>query len=295
MQIKSEKLVPWFLTFVILLFSAQSLSAQDSPKTETALNFTTLKHGDGSRTFNAIITALGDEGDIPVFQAEILFYSIDGVNKSLIGKATSNEEGIANFTATPAAAYLLDITNTMTLSAEFNETQALAAAESSMSLKDMSLKMELVEEDSTKTINISATEASLHEMPIPVAEADVVFYVAGLFTRLNIGTATIENGSCSFPFPSDLKGDEYGMLKIFAVVEDHSDYGTVEAQEDVQWGIHRTNYVDATRQLWTKGAPIWMIVTLTILLIGVWSHYVYAIVQLIFIKKEGDNITKSNK
>ncbi len=39
------------------------------------------------------------------------------------------------------------------------------------------------------------------------------------------------------------------------------------------------------RELWTPIAPMWMIITLIIMLAGVWGHYIYAIVQLIGIRR----------
>jgi hypothetical protein len=67
------------------------------------------------------------------------------------------------------------------------------------------------------------------------------------------------------------------------------------AIEKATWGTHRSSdYTEPSRTLWTRGAPVWMIVTLTILLIGVWSHYMYAIVQLLFIRQEGTQIEKKS-
>jgi hypothetical protein len=39
------------------------------------------------------------------------------------------------------------------------------------------------------------------------------------------------------------------------------------------------------RELWTPIAPLWMIITLIIMLTGVWAHYIYAIIQLVLIKR----------
>jgi len=40
------------------------------------------------------------------------------------------------------------------------------------------------------------------------------------------------------------------------------------------------------RELWTPIAPVWMIVTLIIMLAGVWGHYIFAVIQLIIIKHQ---------
>jgi hypothetical protein len=38
------------------------------------------------------------------------------------------------------------------------------------------------------------------------------------------------------------------------------------------------------RALWTKIAPRWMIYSLSVLLAGVWGHYLFAVISLIRIK-----------
>jgi hypothetical protein len=42
------------------------------------------------------------------------------------------------------------------------------------------------------------------------------------------------------------------------------------------------------RALWTKIAPRWMIYSLSILLAGVWGHYMFAVISLIRIKIDAD-------
>ena len=42
--------------------------------------------------------------------------------------------------------------------------------------------------------------------------------------------------------------------------------------------------------LWSKAAPIWMYVVLTILLVGVWANYVYTVIHLFKINKEGKEL-----
>ncbi|MCK5367862.1 MAG: hypothetical protein KAQ62_04895, partial [Cyclobacteriaceae bacterium] len=39
-----------------------------------------------------------------------------------------------------------------------------------------------------------------------------------------------------------------------------------------------------TRALWHTNAPLWMIITLIILLVGVWGHYIFVIINLFKLK-----------
>ena len=86
-------------------------------------------------------------------------------------------------------------------------------------------------------------------------------------------------------FPSDLPGDKEGNLVIIAKIEENATFGNVEKRETIKWGLPTDYSVPVThRALWTKIAPRWMIYTLSILLAGVWGHYLFAIISLIRIK-----------
>lgn len=65
----------------------------------------------------------------------------------------------------------------------------------------------------------------------------------------------------------------FSMLKIIARLEDHSDFGNVEKYEIRNRGKKADKLSFIHRALWTAVAPIWMIITLTIMLTGVWAYY----------------------
>ena len=77
-------------------------------------------------------------------------------------------------------------------------------------------------------------------------------------------------------FPDDLPGDSIGMVTIVAMFQDHGEYGNVEMRQTIQWGIPSDHSLpESHRALWTQFAPSWMVITLSILLAGVWSHYFF--------------------
>ena len=115
-----------------------------------------------------------------------------------------------------------------------------------------------------------------------------MIYVPRMFSLLPVGEAYLDdNGDASVEFPSDLPGDKEGNLEIIAKFEDHPDYGTVEKSANEPWGVP-TFYTAPPlhRALWTHMPPTWMIVTLLILLTGVWTHYMYAIISLYLIRRD---------
>ena len=97
-----------------------------------------------------------------------------------------------------------------------------------------------------------------------------------------------DNGEISIEFPDDLPGDAEGFLEVVVRFDEHYLFGNVEKRQRMQWGqATRHKIPESYRALWTQIAPLWMIVTLSIMLAGVWSHYLYVIIQLIRIKKMG--------
>jgi hypothetical protein len=183
--------------------------------------------------------------------------------------------------------YAKDKDGVIIIKAVFAGSEQVKASEAQVKFKDLNLALNLEEKDSVRSITINANSLGANDEQIPLKEGTINIYVQGLFTKLKVGDCTIENGQGTFKFPDNIQGDENGNTKIFAKVEEDENYADVEKVEMAKWGQHRSGFVEPARSLWSAGAPLWMIITLTILLVGVWSHYLFAIIQLVKIRKEG--------
>jgi hypothetical protein len=91
--------------------------------------------------------------------------------------------------------------------------------------------------------------------------------------------------------PQSFAGNPKGDLTISSIIDDNDEYGTIIQEKTVHWGTFNKPLKHDENMLWTKAAPIWMYVVLTILLLGVWANYIYTIANLFKIKNEGDNLT----
>ena len=60
----------------------------------------------------------------------------------------------------------------------------------------------------------------------------------------------------------------------------------MEKREVTAWGTRAEKSSPVYRSLWSTLAPKWMVVTLAIMLLGVWGHYTLVVINLIRIKKE---------
>jgi hypothetical protein len=74
---------------------------------------------------------------------------------------------------------------------------------------------------------------------------------------------------------------------VIAKIEENDNFGNVQGKSTVSWGIPKQYFLAErpARELWTPVAPVWMIVTLIVMLLGVWGHYIYAVIQLVIIKR----------
>jgi len=224
--------------------------------------------------------------EIPLAGMEISFHSgPDGEDP--LGTALTNEKGIAAFDLSENLPLRIEADGLWLFSSDFAGNDTIEAASSELSIRDVKLEMVLSLVDTIRTISLKAyTSAKSKE--IPVAEEMVMVYVPRMFSLLPVGEAYLdENGTASLEFPSDLPGDSLGNLTIISKFEEHPEFGNVEVKVVKNWGVPPSNAAPvAHRALWTKTAPRWMIITLSILLTGVWGHYLFAVISLIGIKRE---------
>jgi hypothetical protein len=169
----------------------------------------------------------------------------------------------------------------------YKGNDSIEASSSDISVTDVILEMNLALVDTIKTISLSANKISGGKKS-PAGGETVIVYVPRMFNMLSIGEVVLDDsGSGSLEFPADLPGDKEGNVTIIAKFEDNPAFGNVEKIATMKWGVPSGYSVPSShRALWTKGAPKWMIYTLSILLTGVWGHYLFAIISLIRIKLE---------
>ena len=277
-------------SLVVLIFSTFLASPLLAQNIASALELKEIKKSDDSRIFNMKLIGESEEGKVPVYQAKIDLLSVAEGKSEVIATATTDREGKASFALKSSMNLLRDKDGIAEVKSVFKGNGKLIGAEASVKFKELNLKMALVEKDSLNTIVLKASSMGPKGEVIPLKETNFNLYVQGLYSRLKVGECFVDAGEGTFTFPGNIPGDENGNLKIYVRLEDNEVYGEVEKTENAKWGNHRSGFVEPQRSLWTSGAPIWMITTLIILLAGVWSHYMYAILQLIKIRKEGKKL-----
>jgi hypothetical protein len=123
----------------------------------------------------------------------------------------------------------------------------------------------------------------------PLANATVAFFVKRLFGNLGIGSdVTLDDGTAAVNFPSDLPGGTAGQLDVIAKITNPPQYGSVRGQATFGGArVVELKEQEFPRALWAPQAPLALILTIVIVVAGVWGIYLYVGFQLIKIRKGG--------
>lgn len=296
------KIYKFFVVTLIALLTVNTIgySQEDDVKDFRMLyKFSTTKQADNSRLLEVSFIARHKKdrkNKVPVFKADINFFNVLDDNEVKLGTVKTDNEGFARLTLPDSQSYLTDEKGYMNLKAVFDGSDVLDSEEEELAVKDVFLELDLTEVDSVKTVILNAFTLDSLQTKVPVEEADIVFSVGGMISKMPIEEGTLEDGEYEFEFPENIRGNSEGMVDVYAFIEDHDDFGNVIQQNSRAWGNFKSQTVETKGKLWTDIAPIWMYVVLSILLIGVWANYIYSIFNLFKIKKEGKEIElKSNK
>ena len=280
---KTQKFKVLLLTTLILIISV-SLFSQEKEKITPSIQLQYFKNTEGLSSLKAILTWPKDGVDIPLPGMEVSYF-ITGSEKKLLKTAVTDNKGISQIPLDDILKLPVNNMGLWQFSSEFNGTDTIETASAEVSVKDAILEMNLTVIDSIKKVSVNAITIK-NGQKVPVVGETVIIGVLRMFSLLQIASANLDkNGTVSAEVPGDIPGDKEGNLTIIARFEDNPTYGNIEKKEVIKWGVS-TSYTptDTHRALWTKTPPMWMIITLSILLIGVWGHYLFAVISLILIR-----------
>lgn len=277
---------------VALLFLTSSIAQEASVSDYKMLyNFKTIKKTDNSRLLEVSFVGQNkkDRKDkIPVFQAEVSFFNVLNDHEVLLGTSKTSDEGIAQIIIPENQKYLIDESGYINLVARFDGSDALDSQEETIAVKDLNIDLRLEEIDSIKTVFVKAFMIDSLGVETLAEEADIIIAVKGMLSNMRIAEESLESGEFEFEFPTDIPGDEDGDLTVIVSIQDHDDFGNVFQEKTIKWGTHvKMPVMKEKNTLWSEAAPLWMYIVLTFLLVGVWANYLYTVINLFKIKKEG--------
>lgn len=283
---------------LLILAGAMHLSAQDKADTTapatTVLQFICSSTSDDSLKLQATISVKHEEGATSLANAPVSFYSVEKNGDVKIGESKTDVHGVAVLKIASRNKYERNDQQMLSLKAMYDGNAKFEASESEFGLKPAKLKVSFYEEDSIRYVKVEGTQLNADGTETPITEGTVIVGVPKMLSILKVGEITLDStGMGTAEFPKDIIGDSLGNLTVVAYIEENDIFGNVKASADNKWGLpkHLISPDRPTRELWTPIAPLWMIITLIIMLAGVWGHYVYAIIQLVMISKSAKPVT----
>jgi hypothetical protein len=279
------------LTLLLGLSAGFSLNAMqdESPKISPYMLFTYLKNTDSQRILQVRMTNITRTSEVPLPGLTVSFLN----NEVVLGEAVTSVSGNAELIIKPDYPLIQGEDGSWTFIARFEGDSLTEATVGELAITDVNLEMKITEEDGKKMVLLKATQSSATG-PVPVAGEEISVFVPRTFSLLPVGTGTLEaDGTVQIPFPDDIPGDKDGTLTVIGRFNDHYLFGNVEKREETHWGVPVEKAPPAYRSLWSTLAPRWMIVTLSIMLLGVWGHYTFVVISLFRIRKDGLKHKKS--
>jgi hypothetical protein len=294
-----KRIKPVILLVIILVTGLVQAYAQNNADTTapavTVLRFNCYNTSDDSIQLKSTISVKHDEGSTNLANALVTFYSVEKDGDLKIGESKTDVHGVALFKIPAHNSYARNEEQMLSIKAMFDGNNKFEASESEFQLKPAKLKVSFYIEDSIRYVKVEGSELNTDGTESPIVDKSVNISVPKMFSMLKIAEVSLdESGSGFTEFPLDIIGDSLGNLTVVASIEEDDILGNVKASDDNAWGLpkHLISPDRPSRELWTPIAPLWMIITLIIMLLGVWGHYVYAVVQLVMISRSSKAIEK---
>jgi hypothetical protein len=265
--------------------------ADSTGPAKTLMTFTCTSTSNDSIVLKSQITVRHDDWNTNLMNALITFTVADNDSSKIIGRVKTGTDGNATLKIPAKKNYFRNTEGLITFKAEYTGDDKYESSEGESGIKPGKLTISFYEEDSVKYVKINALQLESDGKETPLGSQTVLVYVPRMLSLLKIAEISLDSlGVGTAEFPMNIIGDSLGNLNVVAQIEENEVYGNIKAEAKINWGLpkHLLRAERPTRELWTPVAPLWMIITLIIMLSGVWGHYVYTVVQLFRIKKIGD-------
>jgi len=288
---RMKKLYNILLIAVMLFGYGTQLSAQDDAKPKKirlSLSYTNVNNM-GPR-LTAKVLARVERSYLGVDSVTVNFYYGEEENMELLGSTVTQENGEALFLVPEVLRKVMDTTDVFVFSAAVENQEGYADRDTDVEILRSKTYLSLVEEDSTRIARFRILGVDDEGEFTPVEGLNPVFYVERLFGMLPISDEFVEtdsDGSCEIVFPEDLPGDKDGKLKVIVLIDDHEDYGTLKAVQQINWGVPIVdNGHQNARTLWStaENAPRPLVITVCSVLLGIFMIVLYIIYSLFKIR-----------
>ena len=221
---------------------------------------------------------------------EVNFYKNEVTAENLIGKIISDHKGeaVMMLKADPQP----DSAIAETFYAVVKDHPDYEDAEEMISVNPSVMTMELVEEDSSKIVNVFLGQPDATGEILPIADAECILYVKRLFGLMPVVEAGVTDaeGNVQFIFPEMVPGDTAGNITVVAKIKEHEIAGNVEVGKNIAWGVAvESDDFYEQRALWSarSNSPVLLIVVVNAVILGIWGVIAFIFLEIYRINKLG--------
>lgn len=284
-----SKILMMKMTLILFFISVgiNSSISQSDELLKTRIDLICVQSIDSPIQLVAKLRAKEGKSYLAVKDEQIDFFIVTEEDEISIGDNVTNSSGEAAVIITDNSLLSADEDGYYTVSASYNGSDKYEDDSEEFYFKIASINMETSEDEDVKSIDVRVYE-TIDGEEIPIEDLEITLSVPMMFSNLSIGSEySDEDGMVAFEFPNDLPGDKTGNVRIIAEVLESDDYGNLRQELEKDWGIPKTEVIEQTRSLWSPDAPLWMVISFSILMFTVWGHFIYIIYRLFQLKKEG--------
>ncbi len=270
----------------LLILGSSAINVAEAQE-RVRMKFYFAKNEAGERMFTLGLSAGSGRNMRGVQNAEIVLSAMAGDSSFVMATLETDTLGEVVLYLDNNYRLPVDEEGVTTLTAEYAGDEEYRAVSGEMMISDIDFEFSFEEIDSVKYLKVLATRVNGDGEKIPVEELSINIGIERLFSILPLEQIeTDEDGIAELEIPDDLPGDAEGLLTFVARIEDNDEFGSVTEKGSYNWGIPVSYELQPLpRQLFTDEAPLWMIISVFVILLGAWYHFFLSISKLIKLKK----------
>lgn len=283
----NNKVIKLVLLFLAFIFGIESMVNAQDQKIRINLSYHEI---DGTKLLKAKVITKEGRVYIPVVNVDVNFFNKKGFDQYALGKIATNDKGIAELLLKADPEMSEDSTYYYLASVINNPIFKDKTDDIAIKQVDYIAKYEVI--DSVNTVKVAITDMA----GLPVAKLPIKTYVKRLFGKLPIGEGnmvTNKEGKLEITIPNDIPGNEKGMIDLIVSLEDHDDFGNLELNKKIDWGVPIViKSLETERELWSvrANAPVYLIVVTNSIIFGIWFVIFYISYQIFRLKKIGKHL-----
>lgn len=278
----------WVAILAICLMVTGQLWSQDE-RARIQLDY--FMRNDSIHELLATVKTKEDRSYVNVPDVDVHFYLGQIASENKLGTQVSDGRGRARLIVPGNA---LDTLQAYLFLAAIQDNERFRDYSRELEITPASLEVWFTEEEEYRVeVRLTARDSSGEWAP--VSGADVKVYVHRLFGELPVSVDfnfTDDEGRVSIKFPDDIPGDAEGNIGIIVKIPDHEYFGNLIHREDVPWGMsHEIETAAIKGELWSArmNAPIYLVIIVNTILLGIWGVIVYIVYNLVRIGQLGND------